>query len=72
MDKLEFNFKQKVFSEFLHWVMGMSYSLWRTEAVKEIYGPDPHDERAGPETDGIASGAQSMAQRAQQIMLQQV
>ena len=45
MDKLHICFKQKVWTEFLHWVMGVSYALWRTEAVKEIYGPDPHGEK---------------------------
>ena len=45
VDKLYFNLRQPVFIEFLHWVMGVSYSLWRVEAVKEVYGPDPHGEK---------------------------
>ena len=36
-DKLHIYFKQKVWTAFLHWVMGVSYALWRTEAVKKSF-----------------------------------
>lgn len=51
-DKLHFSLRQNIFVEFLHFIMGLSYALWRSDAVKEIYGPDPHNEFSGSGAQG--------------------
>jgi hypothetical protein len=62
MDKLNMSFRQNVCAEFLHWIMGLSYALWRSDAVKEVYGPDPHGEQqtGGPNTGLVAGSSKSI------------
>jgi hypothetical protein len=60
-DTLHLTFRQNVFTEFMQFVMGVSYALWRKEAVKEVYGLDPHGEQDGTvgSTASIAPATQS-------------
>ncbi len=45
-DEIKMTLKQKVLSEFLHFLTSLFYCFLRDDVIERIYGPDPHNERS--------------------------
>ena len=46
-NEIKMALKQKVLSEFLHFLTSLFYCFLRDDVIERIYGPDPHNERSG-------------------------
>ena len=67
IEVLKINLRQKCLSEFIHFILGMQFCLFRLDSVQMLFGPDPYNEGFVSSTIseelGMGLGAASAAER---------